>query len=296
LLLVALALLGPALGLMCGVGEAGLVELAPDRAERNLTRWTLLGWIGDIAAPALLAGAVALGGDFRAALLAIAVATIAAALAVPRLPRRAGHAQVEEPALPWRTRLGSALANRRLLAWTAGVFLCSLLDEIFIAFAALHIAERFGADPSARVLVLGAFLVGGAIGLVTLERVLAGVDPRRLLAALSATCAAALLAWIAAPNLAASAALAGLVGLTAGGHYPLAKAQAYRAAPGSAGTVGALDALLNPLDMALPLGLAAVAGWLGVTAVLVILAAQPLGLLGLALLGPAAPRRPSSAG
>ncbi len=287
-LAAALALLGPSTGLACGVAEAGLVEMEPGRAEQRLTRWTLLGVVGDVAAPAMLAAAVAVGADWRGALLAVAAATAAAALVVPPLPRRAIGAAPGAEA-PWLSVLAAALRDRRLLAWTGGMFLCTLMDEIFAAFAALHIAGRFGAEPSARALVLGAFMAGGAGGLLVQERVLAAVSPRRLLAALAATCATAYLAWIAAPSLALSAILAAVVGLTCAGQYPLAQAQAYRAAPGRGGAVNALSALLTPIEVVLPLGLAAMAGSLGVTAVLLVLAVQPLGLLALALLAPRDP-------
>ena len=289
-LIVALALLGPSTGLACGVAEAGLVEMEPGRAEQRLTRWTLLGVIGDVAAPAILAAAVAVGSDWRGALLSVTAATTAVALLVPPLPRAveavAGSAMA---ALPMRAVMAGSLRDRRLLAWTAGMLLCTLMDEIFAAFAALHIAERFGGDPQARALVLGAFLAGGAGGLLVQERVLAAVSPRRLLAALAATCATAYLAWIAAPSLAISAVLAAVVGLTCAGQYPLAQAQAYRAVPGRGGVVNALSALLTPIEVALPVGLAAMAGSLGVTAVLLVLAVQPLGLLALALLAPPDP-------
>lgn len=286
-LIAALALLGPSTGLACGVAEAALVELEPDGAEKRLTRWTLFGVIGDVAAPAALAVAVAVGADWRGALLGVAAATAAAALLVPALPRTVAAPVPSGTDAPrWRAELAAALRDRRLLAWTAGTFLCTFMDEIFAAFAALHIAERFDADPQARALVLGAFLAGGAGGLLVQERVVAAVSPRRLLAWLAAACATAYLAWIAAPSLAISAALAAVVGLTCAGQYPLALAQAYRAAPGRPGAVNAVSALLTPVEVVLPLGLAALGGWLGVTAVLLVLAVQPLGLLALALLAP----------
>jgi DHA1 family inner membrane transport protein len=288
-LVAALALLGPSTGLACGVAEAGLVEMEPGRAEQRLTRWTLLGVVGDVAAPAMLAAAVAVGSDWRGALLAVAAATTAVALLVPPLPRATAVAVPGTEAPRVRAVLMDALRDRRLLAWIAGMFLCTLMDEIFVAFAALHIAERFSADPQARALVLGAFLAGGTCGLLAQERALASVAPRRLLAALAGACAAAYLAWIAAPSLAISAVLAAVVGLTCAGQYPLAQAQAYRAVPGRGGVVNALSALLTPVEVALPIGLAAMAGQLGVTAVLLVLAVQPLGLLALALLAPRDP-------
>jgi fucose permease len=96
----------------------------------------------------------------------------------------------------------------------------------------------------------------------------------------------AYVAWIFAPTVTLSAILAAIVGLTDAGQWPLAKALAYREAPGHSGLVNALGALLAPLEVAAPIVIGVVAHRFGVTAAMIVLAIQPLGLLAIVLLTP----------
>ena len=81
------------------------------------------------------------------------------------------------------------------------------------------------------------FLVGTILGLLAAERLLARVEPLRLLVATSALGALAYFAWLSAGSVAASAALIVPVGVLSASYYPIAKAQAYRALPGRSGAV-----------------------------------------------------------
>ena len=297
---VVLALYVPLWSVSLGVAQGALVDAAPEQVERTMTRWTLAASLGDLAAPALLALALLLGGDWRYAFGAIVALALFPALAMPRLPRpaRAPATGVagddEDEERPRWAVLREALGRRRLLAWELGVWLCGLLDEIFVAFAALHLDAYLGAGAAGRALVLGVFLACNSIALVVIERLLLRMDGRTLLAWLAGAGMVALAAWIAAPSLAWSVVLAGLLGFTVAGQYPLAKAQAYRAAPGRPGTVNALAAMLGPLDLVAPLVLAFVADRAGVTVALLVLGIQPLGLFVLAVLVPPVPSAGSS--
>jgi hypothetical protein len=62
-------------------------------------------------------------------------------------------------------------------------------------------------------------------------------------------------------------------------HYPLAQAQCYRAAPERPGAVNAIAALLLPLEIVIPVALAAVAHVAGPDVALLALATQPLVIL-----------------
>lgn len=296
---LALALSVPLWSAGLGTGQAALIEAAPEQVERLMTRWTLSASLGDLGAPALLGLAALVGAGWRATfvvvtLLAIGLAALVRPMARPAPPEpREPDADAEphaDAAPSTFAVLARALRQPRLVAWVAGTWLCTLLDEIFVAFAVLGLEQRFAAGAGARALVLAAFLGGGALALVVVERVLLRVDGRRLLALLSASGVVIYLAWLAAPSLGWSIVGAGLLGLTTSGQHPLAKAQAYRAAPGQAATVNALDAVFASLDVALPFALAWLAARAGVTAALLVLVAQPLVLAVLALFVP--PRAP----
>ena len=73
------------------------------------------------------------------------------------------------------------------------------------------------------------------------------------------------------------------VGLTTAPLYPLAKAQAYRSLPDQAGMVNAVGHVFQPLDIVVPLILGVIADRFGLVPALLLLAAQPAGLLWIAL-------------
>ena len=64
----------------------------------------------------------------------------------------------------------AALRNRRLLLWLTACWLCSLLDEILVAFGALYLKDRFAADGGER----SAVLFGEETKLLVHERPVAG--------------------------------------------------------------------------------------------------------------------------
>jgi fucose permease len=121
------------------------------------------------------------------------------------------------------------------------------------------------------------------VGLVASDALLARVAPRSLLLASAAACA---LAW--GGFLLAQSAYTAALGLFATGacaatHYPLVKAQAYRALDGRSGTVNAVLTLFGVTELVAPLALGLVADQFGLRATLALLALQPLGILALAL-------------
>ncbi|HSB62290.1 MAG TPA: MFS transporter [Vicinamibacteria bacterium] len=275
---MALAAVGGGVGV--NLAQATLMDLGPADRERLMARWALLGTLGDLATPALFAALAAVSLGWRAAFVVTGVLAAGYALALAAVPFPVAEAPPSAP--PLRTALFAAVRNRGLRRWLLGVWLCSLLDELLVAFAALHLDAALQASAAQRSLVLACFVGGGVAGLALADRLLARVEPLRLLRASSAGCLLAYGAWMTAADLAASAALMAVVGLLAAPLYPIAQAQAYRALPGQSGLVNAAAALFTPLDLALPLALGAVADGAGLTAALALLAMQPAGLFLLA--------------
>ena len=295
---LALAVYVPVWSTGLATAQNVLVEAAPEEVERAMTRWTLAASIGDLAAPGLLAILALVGGGWRAAFVVVAVLAAGAALVVRPLPARPARPPNDEDAASGNDApapsLRDALRRPRLVAWLGATWMCTLLDEIFVAFAVLGLEARYHASATGRAAVLAAFLGAGTISLLVLERWLTRWDGRRTLAWLGALGTIAYLAWWMAPSLGWSVALAALVGATSAGHHPLAKAQAFRAAPDDPALVNALDAALGVVDLALPFGLAFVAATCGVRTVLLLLVMQPLALFAMALLVPPDAARKSS--
>jgi predicted MFS family arabinose efflux permease len=276
---LAVSLVAVSSGTAVALSQATLVDLHPEARERMMTRWTLMGLLGDLAGPLLLAGLAALGLGWRAgyAVAAGALALWALASLRPFPQVIAAPAEDDDPGL--LAALGTALRDRRLLLWLGASAFCDLLDEVLMVFASLHLRDHLGAGPTQRALVLSAFVVGGTGGVLHAERLLARHAPLRVLAGFAAACVVSYLAWLAAPTWWLSALGMLAVGATASPLYPIVTAQAYAALPGRSGTVNAAGHLFTPFAMALPWLLGRLADRCGTRAALLVLVIQPLALL-----------------
>jgi MFS family permease len=286
----ALAFAWPASNVGINLAQATLMDAHPEERERLMARWTFMGMLGDIGTPVLFAALAALSLGWREAFLVngFVMLSYAAVLSLFRFPETHAQRDMEEHP-PLRAAVAAAIRNRSLRLWLLGVFLCGALDEVLVAFAALHLRERLGAGVGQRSAILIAYMVGMLVGLLVTDRLLSRADPIRLVRLSAGVSGSLLLAWVFAPGLASSAALLALVGLCAAPLYPIAQARAYRALPGASGLVNAAQSLLVPLDLALPLVLGLLADRLGLTAALSVLALLPFGLLVIGLLEPPSP-------
>jgi MFS family permease len=284
----AMALWFVAAGAATGLTEATLVDAWPDRQARTMARWTLLSLIGDFAGPALVGVlATALGGHAAwrpAFVITGALFTVwTLALSLRSFPAAPAPAADDEPPL-WQA-VRDALGDRVLIAWMFGTALCNLLDEILVVFASLRVRDDLGASPLWQTATIGAFVAGGALGLVALGRVLArwpGRERRRLIL-FGTACAIAFAVWLATPVVWLAAPCMVVVGATASPLYPLASAQAYARRPGRASVVIVASNLFGPLGLALPWLLGVIADHTNVLTALACLIAQPIGLVALAI-------------
>jgi hypothetical protein len=279
LLLGALLVYGPASGLGTSLAQSALVSADPSRAEAVLARWSLLGLAGDLLAPAALAASVALGLGWRGALLAVgAFAAVQAALAA-WAPDHPAAAVTEQVGSSLRDALGAAVSCPRLLGWSLAVVLCGLLDEVLVAFGALWLSERLGADATVRAAILTSWVAGSCAGAALLERAAGRFRPTTLLTLSGLGCAVAYSAWLAMWTPVASALALAIAGLFAAAHYPLLQARAFAAMPGRPNVVLAAGALFQTLDLALPLLVGFVADGAGLFAAMLVLLVQPAGVL-----------------
>ncbi|HEX7839107.1 MAG TPA: MFS transporter, partial [Kofleriaceae bacterium] len=238
--------------------------------------------VGDLGGPALLA---LFAGDWRITFAitggVLAVwAAIACATPIPQPVAGAASDEDHEPPL-WQA-LRDALTDRVLVAWLFATALCELLDEILIVFASIHLRDDLGASVTYQSVTIGAFVLGGAGGLIALDRVLVRFTEKQLLVASGLACAACYLAWLAMPTPLLAAIAIAPVGVTAAPLYPLAAAQAYARRPGRSGVVLAASHLFTPLGLALPWLLGLVADHAGTRVALALLVGGPLGIAALA--------------
>lgn len=279
-LALALAVWSVATGVATSLAQATLVDRAPDQRARTMARWTLCSWLGDLIAPFLLGALAGLRLGWRAGfvVMGLVLAVAAFAFAVRRFIEPPAGDDGDEPHEPLWRALATALRNPVLVLWLFGTALCDLLDEILVVFASLHIRHELGASATWQGIILGAFIAGGALGLVILERVLVRHSERRVLIATCLLCAGSYVLWLAAPNLWLSAILMLPVGATSAPLYPLAAARAYACCPGRSGIVLAASHLFTPFGLMLPWLLGLVADHAGTHVTLALLIVQPLGL------------------
>jgi len=271
-LALATSLVWVASGVGVNLVEATLMDAHPARRERMALQWGIAGALGDLSVPLLTAALAAFALSWRVAFACVGAAILLLAGAVGTRPMPAPAAGDHRVATP----LWQAARNRELLRWLLGAASCALLDEVFVAFAALYLTQHLGAAPTVRALGLAAFTAGCIAGLVVTERAVArGADPLALLRRASVACAAALAAFIAAPSVGMSAAALGLVGLCAAPLHPLSEARAYAAAPGQAHVVQIVGGLMAPIDVGTPLLLGWLADHVGLEVALMVLLLQP---------------------
>jgi predicted MFS family arabinose efflux permease len=192
-------------------------------------------------------------------------------------------------AIPIRQALQAAAANRGLWLWLSGCALCTLLDEIVVGLATLHLQNDLGFSQATAATCAVALSVGGAFGAATTDVLLARTGSTRLLIGSAAVSLGALGAALGSHSLFSLLPALFLLGVGAPPQYGLLKARAYAAVPGQPGVVNALAQLFVALDVAAPFALGALADRFGLAVALGALAMQPLGVLVVTLLG----RRPN---
>jgi MFS family permease len=295
----ALSIWGVAAGAASSLTEVILIDRWPDRTARTMARWTLLGLVGDFAAPAVLGALAAWSGGGQAwrtgfAIVGGLLAVWAIATSLRELPAPAVTPGDDE--LPLWQAVREAIRDRVLIGWLFGLALCNLLDEILIVFASIYVRDELGASAVWQSATVAAFVAGGAIGLVVLDRLLARHAEHRLVIAAGLACTVVFVLWLAAPTVWLSALLMVVVGATTTPLYPLASALAYARCPGRSGVVVVAGHMFAPLVLVLPWLLGAIADRAGTLAALAVLIAQPIGLVILAAVtSPGDPRRVTTA-
>jgi predicted MFS family arabinose efflux permease len=276
-LLLAFTVTPPAGGAAVGLSQAVLIDAAPDAAPRTMTRWTLLGAIGDLLAPLTVALVAALSLGWRPLFWLAALVWLLAAGAAwtQHFPRPVAAADDDgEPGL--LAGLRAALTTPTLLRWTAIVMFTSMLDEVFLGFAGLYLQDALHVNASLISLALGAQTAGAIIALVVLDRWVPRWRAERLLATLALVTLGGVMTLLVTRVIAVAAAALFVIGFGAAGWYPLAKAQAYAMLPGRSGTVLALAALGAPFEALLPVTVGVVAERWGIGVGIGVLGLAPL--------------------
>ena len=250
---------GPAVGVdvPLAAAEGALVEADPSHRERSMARLGLAATLGVLAVPGLLAALALVGLSWRVgfALSGLTAATLAVvharSLELDRFPV-ADDPDSSGPRPSMRETLSTAFRNRPLLVWSLVGAVTSLLDEVLVAFVAVHL-DAFGATAFQRSVALALWTVCGLLRLAMLERTADRLDPLRTLATASVVSGIALGVLAATRSPLLATVVLGIVGATSATFHPIAKARAYAALPGRPAIVNALASCLMPLEVAAPI-------------------------------------------
>ena len=275
----------------CTAAQIELVAESPGAREQAMTRWVLCGGIGDVLTPVFVALVLKLDGSYRAAFGITALWALVHGVLVLHagggreptteiLDAGDGAPDAEDaPAVPLTRALRESLTSGRLWLALLGSSLCLFLDEVVVAFAALHAEAALGASPATAVACVSGGSIGAVLGAWYTERLLARVPPDRVLFGSACGALVALLLVLVAPGVLWLGLALALLGATAAPQYALLQAKAYSAVPGRPGVVNAIAHVFVVVEIGAPLLLGALADASGVRLALLCLSIQPLGVL-----------------
>lgn len=283
-LALALALSKPAGSAAIGLSQAALIDLYPD-STRAMTRWTLLGSIGDLLSPLTVTLILSLhAGWSQLCWLEAALWLLVALLLLPqRFPRVQHHNETSSEHSSLLTNLHTALRHPVLLRWVVLAILPTMVDEVFLSFATLYLRDKLHASQVAVGVSIALLMLSSLSSLLVLERwLLKRYQPRYLLLLLALPVLVGMIVFLSTSSLWIAACALCLIGMGAAGWYPLAKGQAYACLPDHSGIVLALTSLGGPFEMLLPGIVGLVAGRFGLVAGLSVLASAPVWVILLA--------------
>ncbi|MGN6792721.1 MAG: MFS transporter, partial [Streptosporangiaceae bacterium] len=245
-LMVAFIAFFPASGAFVSLTQAALMDGAPTRHQQRMAAWNLAGSAGAVGGPLLLAGVLALGGDWRMAYLLLAAAA-GAALAVAffvspsrHFPQAAGaqdepddrheaeadngdHPESGEHngGRPSVREAYRALRQGGVARWVVLLEISDLLLDVLTGYIGIYLVDVAGVSPAeaavAVAIRLGAGLAGDAL-FVVVSRWVAGTAALRI----SALTAVVLYpAFLLLPWLPAKLAVLALLSLTTACWYPV---------------------------------------------------------------------------
>ena len=262
--------MGAASTAMVDASEVALVDLAGDDLRPALARANLLGTVGDVLGPALVAAVAFVGLSWRAAFWVGAAALVlyGFVLASADLPRAVPDPP-EEGGRPssFRTLLAVGRDGR---VWLLGLMslLMGPFDEALLGFAIALLQRERGASTAVATLVALIGVSGGLLTFTVLARRLqhVGDAPLLVVSGLTMTLGALMIAFLGAPVAVAAGAFVTDVGLNLG--WLALQHRTLTLRPGEVGSTKAVVSAIEFGGAAVPIAIGAVADDTGlVTAV-----------------------------
>jgi MFS family permease len=276
MLVVAVTVMGFAGDAMIRATDVALVDVAGDRLELAVARATLLGTIGDLAGPALLAVCLTTGLGWRAAVVVagLGMAGYGLLLASQPLPAPFRPPDVTGDGDPRaRQEIGAVLRDRRVFRLGLLAALVDVFDEPFLAFAIAYLVSTRGQPVGVAAFTAGVGLAGGVVAAAWASRVERGeITPPAVAALLVGGVGAIVLA----PHPVVAALGAAGVGAAVNLAWISLEARVLTLRPGQAGTTSAMVSAVAQLAVLVPLVAGVLADGAGVSAALLLYLALAL--------------------
>jgi MFS family permease len=268
-LLAAFALAGAASGPLAHTGDVVLVEAHPGAVERIQGRSTLIDTVGALLAPSAVAVAGWIAVDERLVLALAGGATLgyAALLAGSVLPAPAIRADGSRAIARVVANVRRVVADRAGRRWLLALLIHELLDLPEL-FEPIWLREVVGISQSLVAVHVALGLVATLVGLVLLDRWLAGRDAGALLVASLSATAVLYPLWLLTPGVLVRFLLVVPRNLVMAPLWPILRSRALAATPGTAGTVSAISSLTGLVPLAAAFSWAA--GRLGLTTAMLV--------------------------
>ena len=298
MLMVAFIAFFPASGAFVSLTQAALMDAAPTRHQQRMAAWNLAGSAGAVGGPLLLAGVLAVGGDWRTAYLVLAAAAgaalVVAFICSPSRGETGLRAESGEEPEEERSSVRAALRALRqngVARWVVLLEISDLLLDVLTGYIAIYLVDVAGLSPAeAAVGVavrLGAGLAGDALFVIVARR----VSGRAALRVSALTAVVLYPAFLFVPSLPAKLAILALLSLTTACWYPVIQAGLYSSLPGKSGIAVFLSSAAALVGAAGPIAVGFIAQQAGLTWALVVLGAAPAAVIAILPRGPRSPFR-----
>ncbi|HNT74592.1 MAG TPA: MFS transporter [Anaerolineae bacterium] len=279
-LLLSFALFNPASGAFVSLSQATLMDVAPDRREQNMARWTLAGSLGVVAGPLLVGAAMALHLGWRTLFLGSAVLTVGLLTLSWRAPFPNGGGELSLS--DFKVGVGEALrALRRgaVLRWLILLAFSDLMLDVLLGYLALYMVDVGQVSVAQAATAVAVWSGVGLLGDVLLIPLLERVSGLRYLRVSAVLELGLFTGFLLTPSFPLKLVLLALLGFFNSGWYSILKAQSYASLPEGSGVAMAVDNLFGLVGALIPWGLGLAAESWGLQTAMWLLLAGPLALL-----------------
>ncbi len=282
-LLSSYILFHPSSGAFVSVSQASLMDLAPERREHNMARWTFAGSLGVFIGPILLGGAAYIGFGWRGMFLALALlSTFILAYAWKQIPNEKTEADETIPTfkdiLNQFKSTFAAFKQWSIVRWLILLEFSDLMLDVLYGFLPLYFVDVARFTPAQAALSVAVWTGVGLLGdflLIPLVERMKGLDYLRISVFIELILFPL---FLLSPQPWLKLIIIGFMGFFNSGWYAILKANLFDAMHGQSGAVLTLDNVSGLFGKLIPFGIGITAQAFGIGTAMWLLLAGPIAL------------------